>query len=68
MTDDYYMNSDVPIKESREVQRINFMSHLWNKSVNEPDKLTKAGSTEILRFVKLYGFDRIRPAKTKRYS
>lgn len=59
------MNSDAPIKESREVQRINFISHLWNKFVNEPDKLTKAGGTELRKFIKLYGHDRIRPAKRR---
>lgn len=57
------MNPFAPIKESREVQYVNFMSHLWNKFVNEPDKLTKAGSTELRRYVKLNGFDRIKAAK-----
>lgn len=59
------MNSSAPTKESREVQRLNFMSHLWNKFVNEPDKLTHAGSTELRRFIKFNGLDTIRPAKIK---
>lgn len=57
------MNPFAPFKESRETQIANFVSYLWKKFVNAPEKVTKIESAFVKQYVKRHGFDKIKSAR-----